>query len=50
MLMVVTLEVIGQLLRSSKVGSSGQLYFAMLTVFIVFVSIVNIWVPYPIVI
>ena len=49
-LVVVTLEVVGQLLKSYKVGSFGPLCLAMPTNFVLLVSVVNVRVPCPIVI
>ena len=50
MLVVVTLEFIGQLLKSYKVGSFGRLCLEMLTNSVLLVSVVNVRVPYPVVI
>ena len=44
MLVVVTLEDLGQLLKSYKVGVTGLLCFVMLTVSVLHVSIVNVQV------
>jgi len=49
-LVVFTLEVVGQLPKSYKVGSSGPLYLEMLIDSILLVSVVNVRVPCPIVI
>ena len=49
-LVVVTLEVVRQLPKSYKVGSSGPLYLEMLTDSVLRVSIVNVQVPCPVVI
>ena len=44
MLVVVTLEDVGQLLKSYKVGFIGPLCFVMLTVSVLHVSVVNVQV------
>ena len=50
MLVVVTLDVVGQLLKSYKVGSFSPLCLEMLTDPVLLICIVNIQVPCPIVI
>jgi len=50
MFVVVTLEVIGQLLKSYKVGFIGLLCFVMLIVSVLLVSIVNVRAACPIMI
>ena len=50
MLVVVTLEVVGQLQKSYKVGSFGPLCLEMLTNSVLLVSVVNVRVPCPVVI
>jgi len=47
---VVTLEVVGQLLKSYRVGFIGLLYFVILIISVLLVSIINIQVLCPIVI
>ena len=49
-LVVVTLEVVGQLLKSYKVSSFGPLCLEMLTNSVSLVSVVNQRVSYPVVI
>ena len=48
MVVVVTLEVVGQLLKSYKVGSFGPLCLEMLSNSVLLVSVVNVRVPCPV--
>jgi len=42
MLVVATLEVVGQLLKSYKVDSSSPPYLEMLTIYVLLVSVANV--------